>query len=77
MSQRKVIKLTNTEYETILIGVESIISVKPDAPFVRRNGEQIHCTKIESRGAMVSTNWVQETITQIWDMINSPQNASK
>lgn len=70
MSQQKVIKLTNTEYETILIGVESIISVKPCTI-----EEEIHCTKIESRGAMVSTHWVQETISQVWNMINS--NASK
>ena len=73
MSQLKIIKLTTTEYETILVGVESIISVKPCT--IKPNGKEIHCTKIESRGAMISTHWVQETITQIWNMINS--NASK
>jgi hypothetical protein len=33
-------------------------------------GEQYSCTKIESRGAMVSTNYVAESVEQIWEMIN-------
>jgi hypothetical protein len=41
-------------------------------PFVMKlhSGEQCSCTKIESRGAMVSTIYVAESVLEIWEMIN-------
>jgi hypothetical protein len=41
-------------------------------PFVMKlhSGEQYSCTKIESRGAMVSTIYVAESVLEIWEMIN-------
>lgn len=62
MSQKKVIKLTNTSYEEILIGVESIISVRPELKLNR--------SKITSREAMVETNYVIQTVEEIFNQIN-------
>jgi hypothetical protein len=41
-------------------------------PFILKvhTGEQYSCTKIESRGAMVSTIYVAESVLEIWEMIN-------
>lgn len=65
-----ILKLTNVRTdEPVLIGTESVIEMNP---FVLKSytGEQWDCTKIESRGAMVSTNYVSESVEQIWEMIN-------
>lgn len=75
MSQLKIIKLTKYDGELVLIGVESIISVKED--IIERDGRKIICSKIESRGAMISTHRVEESVEKIWDIINSPQNTTK
>ena len=56
------LKLTGIDNRgTILIGVESIINVK------RVHLEGYLCTKIESRGAMVATCWVEETPDEIFN----------
>lgn len=68
---KKVIKLnvyssTTKESHTILIGLDSIIEVKP---FTYKDGTI--GSKILSRGAMVETNWVKETVDEIYNLINS------
>lgn len=63
------IKLTNTDGEPILVGVESIIDVK-HVVLKPHTGGMIPCTKIESRGAMVTTNWVEESVEDIWKMVS-------
>jgi len=69
--QKKVIKLTAIRTnEKILIGTESII----DAKSTEINDNQkspLKCTRIESRGAMVSTSWVQESVEEIYNLINN------
>jgi hypothetical protein len=69
--QKKVIKLTAIRTnEKILIGTESII----DAKSTQINDNQkapLKCTRIESRGAMVSTSWVQESVEEIYNLINN------
>jgi hypothetical protein len=65
-----ILKLTNVRTdEPVLIGTESVIQMNP---FVLKvlTGDQCGCTKIESRGAMVSTNYVAESVAEIWEMIN-------
>ena len=65
-----ILKLTNVEKKTpVLIGTESIIQMFP-AVLSSHTGEHWNCTKIESRGAMVATNYVAETVEEIWQMIN-------
>jgi hypothetical protein len=68
--RESLLKLTRIEGEgTILIGVESIINVK------RVRLEGYLCTKIESRAAMVSSCWVEETLDEIFNQykINDTQ----
>ena len=67
MSQKKVIKLTSYKGVTILIGLDSIIEVTQTT---LNNGNGV-VSKIVSRGAMVSTNWVIETPDEIYELINS------
>lgn len=55
--------------ELVLIGTESVIQMNPFILKVH-TGEQYSCTKIESRGAMVSTIYVAESVLEIWEMIN-------
>lgn len=60
------LKLKNYKGEEILIGVESIIDI---APFVLKssNGTQTNCTRIQSRGAMVETNYVTQSVAEIYE----------
>jgi hypothetical protein len=60
---RTIIKLTNSNHEEILIGVAQIISIVPN----NTNG----ITKIQSVGAMVSTNFVLQTVEEIYEQINN------
>ena len=54
-----ILKLTNIRTdEPVLIGTESVIQMNPSILKVHATSEQYSCTKIESRGAMVSTNYV-------------------
>jgi len=64
------IKLTNIEDQTILVGIESIIDV---TEFILKScrREDITCTKIRSRGAMVETNYVKQGVNEIWEMVQS------
>lgn len=64
--QKIIIKLTNYKNETILIGVESIIEV------ISENRPNIgNVSVIRSRGAMVETNYVKESIDEIYSLINN------
>ena len=70
---KQVIKLTRKGMngEPILIGVESIISVKlskyTDSSIGVEGGFR---TVIESRGAMIATNYVEESVEEIYELIN-------
>jgi hypothetical protein len=67
--QNKIISVTSRCGEQILVGVESIIQVY--AIEVGGMGKPIElCTKIESRGAMVTSCWVTESVADIWKMVN-------
>lgn len=66
--QRKVIKLNTLYSDDILIGVDSIISVKNGVKKSYQH-EDIKCTVIESRHAMVTTHYVTETVEQIYSLI--------
>ena len=72
---KQVIKLTNVNGETILIGVESIISVKlikvtDSSKSIASGLRESFQTKIESRGAMISTNYVKESVEEIYELIS-------
>lgn len=72
---KQVIKLTNMNGETILIGVESIISVKTikvtdSSKSIESGLRESFQTKIESRGAMISTNYIKESVEKIYELIN-------
>ena len=72
---KQVITLTNMNDEPILIGVESIISVKlikvtNSSASIESGLRESFQTKIESRGAMISTNYVKESIKEIYELIN-------
>lgn len=68
---KNVIKLTAHswfgEKLSVLIGTESIIKA---SEFVLRNhdGRNAVVTKIESRGAMVTTTYVTESVEEIYEM---------
>jgi len=71
---KKVIKLSDFSWDgevsSVLIGVESIIDAKE---VVLKNSDgkrQAVVTKIQSRGAMISTNYVLESVDQIFNLIN-------
>ena len=52
----------------ILIGVESIIDVEEVMMKNSKNSNSAVATKIQSRGAMVETNYVLESIEEIYKM---------
>jgi len=62
---KTIVKLTTIKNEQILIGVNSIISVE------RIKTEKNEYTKIQSRGAMIATFFVNESVEGIYDLINS------
>lgn len=79
--QNKVIKLTEfyrdenetLKYTPILIGVDSIISVRREKS--RRYGSwerdiALEITRIESRAAMVTSFEVTESVEEVWELIN-------
>ena len=59
---KSLLKLTEKNGKTILIGVESIISVED----VTKSGEP-RLTKIFSRSAMASSYWVLESVEEIYE----------
>ena len=68
---KQVIKLTNRQGETILIGVNQIIeaiTMKMANPL--NSKEFLSYTKVCSVGAMVSTNYAQESVEEIYELIN-------
>jgi len=65
--KKKIIKVTNSKNETILIGVESIIEVR-NKYF---EDMMMDISIIKSRGAMVETNYVIESIEEIYNLINN------
>jgi hypothetical protein len=65
-----IIRLTDVQKRTpVLIGTKNVIQMFPFI-LTHYNGSKWDCTKIESVGAMVSTNYVAETVDEIWQMIN-------
>lgn len=70
---KNVIKLTAHSWDSeefpVLIGTESIIQV---IPFIlkRYDGRTANVSKIESRGAMVTTTYVTESVEEIYEMCN-------
>lgn len=62
---QKLLLLTNIKGHKIIIGVENIIDIKT----IKLDG--ILTTQIQSRGAMVETNWVIENIEEIYKLYNS------
>ena len=72
---KQVIKLTRINGEPILIGLESIIDVKlikvtDSSKSIESGLRESFQTKIESRGAMISTNYVKESVEEIYELIN-------
>ena len=57
------LKLTKLDDSFVLIGVESIIDAKE---YLTTKNEL--CTKIQSRGGMVETNYVRESPSEIFEM---------
>jgi hypothetical protein len=64
-NQKLIVKLTKLDGSPILVGVESIIQANEVI-----NSKNELCTKIQSRGAMIETCWVTESIDKIWEIIN-------
>jgi hypothetical protein len=68
-----IIKLTGRKEESILIGVNQIIEVT-EIIFTETNGTKYPCTRIRSVGAMVTTNYVKESVDEIYEKINCVKN---
>jgi hypothetical protein len=67
---KTLLKLTNTNGDTILIGVDSIISVEKTKT-TNSQGKVTECTKIYSRSAMASSYWVIDSVEEIYEQYNS------
>jgi hypothetical protein len=71
---KNVIKLTKFEWDEpqlpVLIGTESIIKAQ-EIKIKNSDGRQMVVTKIQSRGAMIETAFVYESVEEIYDIINS------
>jgi hypothetical protein len=69
------IKLTNFSWDEaptpVLLGTESIIKVK-SILLKHHDGRSHWVTKIESRGAMVETTYVLETVEEIHELTTNP-----
>lgn len=61
----KLLKLTSYNGETILIGIDNIISVTEET-MKPLNEEEVVYSKIYSRSAMASSYWVLESIDEIY-----------
>lgn len=66
---KTIIKVTTENGEAILIGLPSVISI--ERLKITRGSETVLLTKIQSRGAMVSTHYVIETVEEIYNLINN------
>lgn len=68
--QKRIVKLTRIDGSPILIGVDSIIEVKRET--ISHYGKpDVDMTIIRSREAMVTTNYVTESVEEIYNLINS------
>ena len=68
--QKRIVKLTKNDGSQILIGVDSIIDVKRE--IIKHYGQpDVEMTIIRSREAMVTTNYVTESVEEIYNLINS------
>ncbi len=70
---KTIIKLTlhrwdETKNEKVLIGVQNIIDVKQMT--LSRDNKKALVTQIHSVGAMIQTNFVLESVDEIFEMIN-------
>ncbi len=63
---QNLLRLTSTKGDTILIGVESIISVEK-ASTTDTQGRVTDCTKIYSRSAMASSYYVTESVEEVYN----------
>ena len=66
---KTIIRGTTENGEVILIGLPSVISI--ERLKITRGSETFLLTKIQSRGAMVSTHYVIETVEEIYNLINN------
>lgn len=70
---KNVIKLTQFKWDEdllpVLIGTESIIKAE-ECLAKHHDGRYKVVTKIQSRGAMVTTTYVTESVYEIYDIIN-------
>lgn len=69
---KNVIKLTQFKWDNdllpVLIGTESIIKAE-EFLLKHHDGRRKMVTKIESRGAMVTTTYVTESVEEIYNLI--------
>jgi hypothetical protein len=71
---KTIIKLTlhnwdETKNEKVLIGVQNIIDVKQMT--LNRDNKKALVTQIHSVGAMIKTNFVLESVDEIFEMVNN------
>jgi len=70
---KNVIKLTQHSWDgaelPVLVGTESIIKAS-EFTLKHHDGRWAVVTKIESRGAMVTTTYVLESVDEIYEMCN-------
>lgn len=59
-----------TKNEQVLIGIESIIDAQK-ITMTHPNGKTTIVTRIHSRGGMMETNYVKESVDEIFEMINN------
>lgn len=68
--QKRIVKLTKKDGSPILIGVDSIIDVYRET--IKPYGKpEFEASVIRSREAMVTTNYVTESVEEIYNLINS------
>ena len=66
---KAIIKLTDQKNNSVLIGINSIIDITTITSTENSYVKKI--TKVRSIGAMVTTNYVMETVEEIYKIINS------
>ena len=55
----------------VIIGVKNIITIKERSMGSYKNNLRFPCTEIRSTAAMVTSTYVKESITEIWQQMNS------
>ena len=68
--QKLIVKLTQEDGTSVIVGVESIIEVKREVIDHYEKGTY-EATIIRSRGAMITTNYVIESVDEIYNLINN------